>query len=384
VRLNNKFCIFFTLTKLFLVSKTGDSLNMALPLGGAQGSVPTAAGNNNTAGGSISLSIGSEVPSFRIFNSCFVKDDIAIHSKGVEMRDRKKSFTVAPDELKLGNVIGRGFSSYVQHAIHIPTGTPLALKVINAFEKVKRDQLVKEIKTLYDASSTNIVTFYGAFYRDGAISIALEYMDGGSLANVIAQVGRVPEPVLANMTFQMLAALAYMKKHTRVHRDIKPENMLINSQGFVKLTDFGVSSVVQGSNAMCGTFVGTFLYMSPERIQNKPYSYTSDIWSFGLVLIYLAIGRYPYPKSDSYIEMVQTILESPVPTLPKGFSKEFSQFLQPCVDKNPRSRLPPDILAGSPWISMHGASAGIPSAVANVKRWIDQVRNSSTASITGK
>ena len=277
--------------------------------------------NNDVGGGSmgLSLSFGSEAPSFRIFNSCFVKDDIAIHSKGVEMRGQRKSFTVAPEELTLGPIIGKGFSSYVQQAIHKPTGTKLALKVINAFEKVKRDQLVKEIKTLYDASSKNIVTFYGAFYRDGAISIALEYMDGGSLSNVVQQVGPVPERVIANMAFQMLAGLAYMKKETRVHRDIKPENLLINSEGFVKLTDFGVSSLVNGTNDMCGTFVGTFLYMSPERIQNKPYSYTSDIWSFGLVLIFLATGRYPYPRSDSYIEMVQTILESPVPRLPDGF-----------------------------------------------------------------
>jgi serine/threonine protein kinase len=93
-----------------------------------------------------------------------------------------------------------------------------------------------------------------------------------------AQVGPLPEPVIANMAFQMLAGLAYMQKHSRVHRDIKPENLLINSQGFVKLTDFGVSSVVQGTDAMCGTFVGTFLYMSPERIQNKPCVAGSGVW----------------------------------------------------------------------------------------------------------
>lgn len=158
------------------------------PAGSPSGGGAAAAAEDAGASFNMSLSMGSEVPSFRIFNSCFVKDDIAIHSKGVEMRDRKKSFTVSPEELTLGQVIGRGFSSYVQHAVHKPTGTKLALKVINAFEKVKRDQLVKEIKTLYDASSKYIVTFYGAFYRDGAISIALEYMDGGSLANVVQQV----------------------------------------------------------------------------------------------------------------------------------------------------------------------------------------------------
>lgn len=103
-----------------------------------------------------------------------------------------------------------------------------------------------------------MITFYGAFYREGSITIALEYMDGGSLANVLAQVGPVPERVLANMAFQILWGLAYLKHDKRVHRDLKPSNLLINSRGEVKVTDFGVSAELQNSIAMCGTFVGTF------------------------------------------------------------------------------------------------------------------------------
>jgi mitogen-activated protein kinase kinase 1 len=127
--------------------------------------------------------------------------------------------------------------------MHAPTRTPLALKVINLFDKSKREQLIREIVTLYDAQCPNLITFYGAFYRDGAITIALEYMDGGSLANVLSQVGPIPEFALANIAYQILWGLAYLKHEKRVHRDVKPSNLLINSRGEVKVNvyhDFNI------------------------------------------------------------------------------------------------------------------------------------------------
>lgn len=71
------------------------------------------------------------------------------------------------------------------------------------------------------------------------------------------------------------------------------------------MTDFGVSAELQNSIAMCGTFVGTFKYMSPERIKNKPYHYSSDIWSFGLTLLECATGQYPIHQHNNCIEMAQ-------------------------------------------------------------------------------
>jgi mitogen-activated protein kinase kinase 3 len=71
------------------------------------------------------------------------------------------------------------------------------------------------------------------------------------------------------------------------------------------VTDFGVSAELQNSIAMCGTFVGTFKYMSPERMRSEKYSYASDMWSLGLVLMECATGQYPYVQDNSAIEMVQ-------------------------------------------------------------------------------
>lgn len=218
----------------------------------------------------------------------------------------------------------------------------------------------------------SLILFYGAFYREGSITIALEYMDGGSLANVLHQVGPIPETVLASMAFQILWGLAYLKHEKRVHRDIKPSNILINSRGEVKVTDFGISAELQSTIAMCGTFVGTFKYMSPERIRNEPYSFMSDIWSFGIVMIECATGRYPFHEHANCIEMAQTILDCDQVQIPGSFSKEFHDFIRQCVNKIPDNRLPAEVLLGSPWLQQNNATS-YETSVENVKNWIDFV-----------
>jgi serine/threonine protein kinase len=222
-------------------------------------------------------------------------------------------------------------------------------------------------------SHSSLIKFYGAFYREGAITIALEYMDGGSLQNVLHQVGPMPEWVLANMTYQILWGLAYMKHDRRVHRDIKPSNLLINSLGEVKVTDFGISAELQNSIAMCGTFVGTFKYMSPERIKSEKYSYSSDIWSLGLVILECATGQYPYQEEETAIGMVQTIVENDPPKLdPERFSAEFCQFISCCLQRDPAARLPAEALLGSPWMARWGA-LGLQQAKANICTWIESL-----------
>lgn len=308
--------------------------------------------------------------SFIANDHVFIKDNVAINSTGIAIRDNPKTFTLVYDELEMGDIIGRGCSSVVVHGVHGPTGTPLALKIINLFDKSKREQLIREIVTLYDAQCPNLITFYGAFYREGAITIALEYMDGGSLANVVNQIGYIPEIVLGNIAFQILWGLAYLKHDKRVHRDVKPSNLLINSEGDVKVTDFGISAELQSSISMCGTFVGTFKYMSPERIQNKPYSFMSDIWSVGLVLHECATGKYPFHEQSTCIDMAQTILDANVPELPaRLFSAQFRDFLRQCLHRDPNHRLPAEVLLGAPWLQLCGATS-LEVAKANVQSWI--------------
>lgn len=301
----------------------------------------------------------------------FVKDNIAVYQSGVSMKDASRQFVVQPESLVLGAVIGRGSSAYVQCATHVPSSKQLALKVLNVFDRAKRYQLITEIQALYDSDCDSLISFLGAYYREGAITIALEYMDCGPLSSVIAKAGALPEPALAAVAFQVLWGLAYLRVEKRLHRDIKPSNILINSNGQVKLSDFGLSAEIKNSIGMAATFVGTCCYMSPERILHKPYAFPADVWSLGLVLVEAALGKYPYPLGATYLEMAETIVDSPEPTLPRegGFSADFAQFIGGCLQKNPDERLPADILLGAPWLARHGV-IDLASATSVMKRWL--------------
>jgi len=173
------------------------------------------------------------------------------------------------------------------------------------------------------------VKSYGAFFDEGQVKLVLELMDHGSLDDILKLLeGRtaplIPEPVLSKITQQILNGLMYLHKiKHQVHRDIKPGNILVSSSGACKLSDFGISKELGVTIGLCNTFVGTMIYMSPERINGKRYSYSSDIWSLGLVLFEIAIGKFPYPKPSTYIEMMETIMNSPELVLPDTFSPEF-------------------------------------------------------------
>jgi mitogen-activated protein kinase kinase 1 len=96
--------------------------------------------------------------------------------------------------------------------------------------------------------------------------------------------------------------------------------------------------------------------MSPERIQHTPYSYSSDIWSLGLVLMEAATGVYPYPKHKTCIEMIQSLLETPPPQLSNDyFSEAFCDFLDLCLQKDPLDRASADVLLEAPWLHQCGA-----------------------------
>jgi serine/threonine protein kinase len=123
---------------------------------------------------------------------------------------------------------------------------------------------------------------------------------------------------------------------------------------------------------MCGTFVGTFKYMSPERIRNQPYSYLSDIWSFGLVMMECVTGRYPFEEHhSSCIEMAQTILDCAVPKLsPTRYSTSFIDFVESCISRDPQRRPPADVLLSAPWLEEQGATS-YDVCVNNVNAWIN-------------
>ncbi|XP_060565757.1 dual specificity mitogen-activated protein kinase kinase 1-like isoform X1 [Ruditapes philippinarum] len=303
---------------------------------------------------------------------------------------------------KIGE-LGAGNGGVVMKVRHLPTGLIMARKLIHLeIKPAIRNQIIRELKVLHECNSPYIVGFYGAFYSDGEISICMEYMDGGSLDLILKKAGRIPEPILGKLTSSVLKGLIYLReKHSIMHRDVKPSNILVNSRGEIKICDFGVSG--QLIDSMANSFVGTRSYMSPERLQGTHYTVQSDIWSVGLSLVEMAIGRYPIPPPDpkdmdglfgenvmeehleaartgktlkgtkrhSYnfptpcapgpgsdgprpmaiFELLDFIVNEPPPTLPEGkFSEEFIDFVNRCLKKNPSERADLHSLATHPFV----------------------------------
>jgi len=176
--------------------------------------------------------------------------------------------------------------------------------------------------------------------------------------------------VLAGQILHGLDILHTKKK--QVHRDLKPANICLNANGEAKVTDFGISRELKDSIGKCRSYVGTYTYMSPERIRAEAYNAKSDIWGFGLSLMECAIGKFPYidlvDDIFNYLEMLQTIATEPSPSLPKDmkFSKEFQAFLHECIRKDPAKRPTAKQLMKHEWIRMHAKSK------ADIVKWIKE------------
>ena len=174
-----------------------------------------------------------------------------------------------------------------------------------------------------------------------------------SLDRVSKNFGPVRVDVLGKITEAILNGLNYLyEAHRIMHRDIKPSNVLVSSRGAIKLCDFGVSGELV--NSVADTFVGTSTYMAPERIQGAKYSIKSDVWSVGLTIMELAIGKFPFDASDAtgeegytapggILDLLQQIVHEPAPILPKAdaFPPILDMMIQKCLLKQPDERPTP-------------------------------------------
>jgi len=262
------------------------------------------------------------------------------------------------DQLDMMEDLGAGASGTVKKAKHKPTGQLVAVKQIQILEKTKRDQMVAELRIMRTHECPWLVSLYNAFYEDATVYMVLEFMDGGSLADVIAKNGPdglADERKLAMMAMQMLNGLNYLhRQHHQVHRDLKPANVMINTRGQVKISDFGISSQLDSTNGMCSTFVGTTCYMAPERLSGGQYSYSADIWSFGLIMLELLLGQYPYPAADNYFKLLSQIMDADPPSVPEGvYSDELAEFVGICLEKNETKRPSANDLLKHHWVRKH-------------------------------
>ncbi|KAG6816826.1 Dual specificity protein kinase fuz7 [Tephrocybe sp. NHM501043] len=317
-------------------------------------------------------------------------------------------FDLRNEDLKDLQELGQGNGGSVKKVEHVPTGTMMAKKIVLIDAKPSvRKQILRELQIMHDCKSKYIISFWGAFLADPNICICMEFMDKGSLDGIYKKIGPIDIDVVGQVALAVLEGLTYLYDvHRIIHRDIKPSNILCNSRGEIKICDFGVSGEL--INSIADTFVGTSTYMSPERIQGAQYTVKSDVWSLGISLIELALGRFPFSESSdsdsdlsdfegtlsparpgshlssiglprpriktqtqkkdkrkskgvslqgggmtmSILELLQHIVNEPAPRLtPEGrFPREAEEFVDSCLLKDPDVRKTPKDLLKDIWI----------------------------------
>ncbi|CAE7244383.1 mkkA [Symbiodinium sp. KB8] len=208
-----------------------------------------------------------------------------------------------------GQLLGRGAMGSVWMATDRHTGQKMAVKEVlldTTEEGEKRAPLCvdREVSLYRKVSHPNIVAFFGTESIGETMYIFLECMPGGSLNQLLSQIGAFDEPDIATYSRQVLEALHYL--HTRkpsiLHRDVKTANILLGVDGIVKLADFGCSKRASG-NAV-HTLRGSVQWMAPEVVNQQPYGRKADIWSFGCVLIEMLTTRPPWGHFETNVAAI--------------------------------------------------------------------------------
>jgi beta-lactam-binding protein with PASTA domain/tRNA A-37 threonylcarbamoyl transferase component Bud32 len=215
--------------------------------------------------------------------------------------------------------LGTGGMANVYLAEDEVLGRRVAIKILND-RHAGDDQFVerfrREAKNAASLSHPNIVSIYDRGEAEGTYYIAMEYLDGRSLKELIVARGPAPFHLAVDYARQILAAIRFAHRHGIVHRDIKPHNVLVDGEGRLKVTDFGIARAGASQMTEAGSIIGTAQYLSPEQAKGSPVDQTSDLYSVGVVLYELLTGVVPF-SGDTPVEIAMKHL-SAVPPPPSA------------------------------------------------------------------
>ncbi|XP_073307109.1 mitogen-activated protein kinase kinase 10-like [Primulina huaijiensis] len=286
-------------------------------------------------------------------------------------------------DLKKLEILGHGNGGTVYKVCHEQTGMIYALKVLHDFDKLEdveyRQLAMSEADILTRVDTSEYIVrclgvldsgFEEGKGRRGDLCFVMEYMDMGSLHDILRKNKKLPENVISGIARNVLKGLQYLHGMQIVHGDIKPSNLLVNgAKGEVKLADFGASRVVINRNqADCmDSCVGTCAYMSPERMDPEKWNkdgcsggFAGDIWSLGLVAMECYVGRFPLikpgQKPDWVTLMCAICFEEDVKPMLRMASLEFQSFCQRCLERDWRIRGTVEELLSHPFVNNNTSS----------------------------
>ena len=224
--------------------------------------------------------------------------------------------TVIDGRYRVLNRLGSGGMADVYCAEDEQLGRKVAVKLLYR-RFAEDDEFVERFRR--EASSAaglqhpNIVGVFDRGEWDGTYYIAMEYLKGHTLKQLVREHGAMPPDLAVDITIQVLRAAKFAHKRGVVHRDIKPHNVILDEEGRAKVTDFGIARAGASDMTETGSIMGTAQYLSPEQAQGQPVSPRSDLYSIGVMLYELLTGQVPFDAESPVTIALKHVSEPPLP-----------------------------------------------------------------------
>ncbi|KAF8402510.1 hypothetical protein HHK36_010595 [Tetracentron sinense] len=253
---------------------------------------------------------------------------------------------------ELGKLLGCGAFAKVYHGRNIRTGQSVAIKAISKKKIIKvglMSQIKREISIMRLLRNPHIVKLFEVLATKTKIYFVMEFVKGGELFAMVAK-GRFCEDLSRRYFQQLISAVRYCHSRGVFHRDLKPENLLIDDNGDLKVSDFGLSAVKNQirNDGLLHTLCGTPAYVAPEVLGKKGYDGAKvDIWSCGVILYVLNAGYLPF-NDPNLLVMYRKIYKGEF-RCPKWTSPDLTRFLSRLLDTNPETRITVDEILHDPW-----------------------------------
>lgn len=255
---------------------------------------------------------------------------------------RFEAGAILAERYKIIELLGQGGMGEVYRAIDLKLDQAVALKFLLGEAAADRgflDRFLNEVRIARQVSHPNVCRVYDIGEIEGMPFLSMEYVDGEDLGKLLRRIGRVPQDKALEIARKLCAGLAAAHDKGVLHRDLKPGNIMLDGQGNVLITDFGLAGIA-GSIEGAEIRSGTPAYMAPEQLAGKEVSARSDIYSLGLVLYEIFTGRRAY-QADSLADLQRMQSQATpvsISSIVGGIDAAVERAIERCLDPDPKKR----------------------------------------------
>lgn len=257
------------------------------------------------------------------------------------------------EDYKIIQQIGKGGFAVVKLAVHLPTKTQVAIKVIpksNIHDADKESKFEKEVNLIKSIDHPFVAEFFECREDDRYFYIIMEYASNGNMLDYVNNHGRLTETQARRFFIQLISVLEYLHDVVHIaHRDLKAENVLLDRNENIRLADFGLSTRFSEVCPLMKTPCGSPAYASPEIIQGQEYTTLSDIWTAGILLYAMVMGELPF-EDENIQKFFHKIIYSEPKYLPT-ISPQLRNLLEKMLEKDPTKRITIPKIKKNPWFS---------------------------------